>query len=427
MTCQGSRTTRKRVRWSIRLAARLALAVSIIGILSFVPNSRSNVSLSPDVTGSGNGGLGHYTGSPSSHTISFQSTQDKKFSEQGYQITTDTRQHPERQFCGDEPFHTLPNPPLSLEQTFVGPGLDNQSVTNQSKVAVCNIDWHRSGFSPHFDIHFPHTMETVFLCWSWWWQHPQKQKVLEVPPDFDAHIQHSKFNAAFMEWMKEEVILTHHATEEIKAVRVIPRREAHWFYQPPDAAQSLRDRLVHHHFPERKISGCPVTDTTNDILSTVRIGILNRKKSRDIRNMVELTKALQALVTTKVIVTYFESASFKDQVDFFSSIDILISPHGAQLTGVIFMPRCGALLELFPKSYWIPEFFGHLALGAGLQYNYLYLAPSDKVNDMALAKTQNFRFRARARAAHFHVPIARVVAEVNCMISQWASCCANHS
>ena len=318
--------------------------------------------------------------------------------------------------CGDEPFHELPSPPRTVNQAFFGRGADDLAFSNQSNLAVCNIDWNRLGL--HFDIHFPHTMETVFLCWSWWWMHPMQQKVLEVPPDFEGKIKKSSFNSGFFEWLRRDVIFTQQSTESMSRVQVIPRREARWFHTPPYDAQALRDSVVDYHFHGRNISGCNVRDE-----SLVRIGILNRKKTRDIVNIVELVEALQVLVTTKIAVAYFEKASFKDQVDFFSSIDILVSPHGAQLTGVIFMPRCGAFLELFPKSYWIPNFFGDMALGAGLRYSYLYLATSDKVKDMEESQSKGFRFRARARAAHFHVPVARVVSEVSCMISQWSSCC----
>ena len=316
--------------------------------------------------------------------------------------------------CGEKPFHKLSHPPPTLNQTFFGRGADDLAFSYLSNQAVCNMDWNRP---VNWDHHFPHTMETVYLCWSWWWMHPMQQKILEVPPDFEKKIRTSSFNFGFFEWLRQDVIFVQNLTEEMSMLKVVPRR-GRWFHSPPYDAQALRDSVVDYHFRGRNPSGCHVREE-----SLVRIGILNRNKTRDIVNIVEVVEALQGLVTTKVTVAYFEEASFKDQVDFFSSIDILVSPHGAQLTGIIFMPRCGAILELFPKSYWIPNFFGNMALSAGLRYSYLYLATSDKIKDMQEAQSNASFDRGKARSVHFHVPVARVLMEVSCMISLWSSCC----
>ena len=54
-------------------------------------------------------------------------------------------------------------------------------------------------------------------------------------------------------------------------------------------------------------------------------------------------------------VTYFESASsFVDQeVDFYSSVDIVLSLHGAQLTVIAVMPPCSFVMDLFQVAHQI--------------------------------------------------------------------------
>jgi Glycosyltransferase 61 len=66
-------------------------------------------------------------------------------------------------------------------------------------------------------------------------------------------------------------------------------------------------------------------------------------------------------LTSPVSVAHFETATFLEQVEFFANTDIVLSPHGAQLTGLAFLPRCGHILEIFPPYYLYDNFFGSLA------------------------------------------------------------------
>jgi hypothetical protein len=123
-----------------------------------------------------------------------------------------------------------------------------------------------------------------------------------------------------------------------------------------------------------------------------------------------------------ITIKEFESASFADQVDFFSSIDILISPHGAQLTGLPFMPNCGGLVELFPKGYFIPKFFGSLAIGSGLGYGYVYMSGGNETheNKKMSATTSG---RVRARKVKLCPPSNKIVDAVRVLIADWYQCC----
>ena len=132
-----------------------------------------------------------------------------------------------------------------------------------------------------------------------------------------------------------------------------------------------------------------------------RIGILNRGGTRSILNADELAQALvhaayrkettnNHSTTTKIdfyprllpiTVTYFEDKPFLEQVTYFREHDIIISGHGAQLTGLVFMPNdatedesksCKHLMELFPKGYGLPFFFGSLAVQSGIAHSYVY-------------------------------------------------------
>lgn len=66
-----------------------------------------------------------------------------------------------------------------------------------------------------------------------------------------------------------------------------------------------------------------------------------------------------------VDLAYFENLSFEDQANWINSHDVVISPHGAQLTNLIFLQPCAAILELYPPFYYVPGYFLTLALNVG--------------------------------------------------------------
>jgi hypothetical protein len=142
---------------------------------------------------------------------------------------------------------------------------------------------------------------------------------------------------------------------------------AHYTVQSPTHLQVFRDATVQDLFPGRAMFGCPINTTSLGDAASPRIGILNRPKTRRLQTVDVLAHELgQAFPMSSVTIKEFESASFADQVDFYSFVDILISPHGAQLAGLPFMPNCGGFVELMPKVYYRPKFFGSLATGSGL-------------------------------------------------------------
>ncbi|KAL5563441.1 hypothetical protein UlMin_033188 [Ulmus minor] len=68
----------------------------------------------------------------------------------------------------------------------------------------------------------------------------------------------------------------------------------------------------------------------------------------------------------RLIVAHSSNLSFCDQVKLMSSTDILVSPHGAQLTNMFLMDRNSSIMEFFPK--------GWLKLAGVGQYVYHWIA-----------------------------------------------------
>jgi hypothetical protein len=75
----------------------------------------------------------------------------------------------------------------------------------------------------------------------------------------------------------------------------------------------------------------------------------------------------------------FEGTSLCYQIETIQNADVIIAPHGAGLTNLIFAHECTAVVELFPYNYYIPGFYGALAQQRGLAYAAWYDADPVKI------------------------------------------------
>ncbi|CAJ1962536.1 unnamed protein product [Cylindrotheca closterium] len=111
---------------------------------------------------------------------------------------------------------------------------------------------------------------------------------------------------------------------------------------------------------------------------------------------------------------------FVEQVSFFRSIDILVASHGAQLTGVAFKnARCSHLVELFPKGYAIPDFFGSLAINSGKKYSYLYMSENSFRTEQSVA----FADRRQARSVNLCPSPSMMTSILGELSDSWRTCC----
>ncbi|KAL7561119.1 hypothetical protein ACA910_009175 [Epithemia clementina (nom. ined.)] len=164
-------------------------------------------------------------------------------------------------------------------------------------------------------------------------------------------------------------------------------------------------------------------------LTKPKITILNRHvdSGRSILNAQELLQALQheflgskrnkknndddALVSSIELIPNMDAYTFYEQMKVMVHTDILISPHGAQLSSLFLMPKCGAVLELFGRGYLCPEFFASLAAASGIRYAYLYTATaattaaqagtSTASNNLTTATQQQQQQQQRAKELAF--------------------------
>lgn len=187
-------------------------------------------------------------------------------------------------------------------------------------------------------------------------------------------------------------------------------------FQKEEHAQLMRQRTAEYY--NISMEGCqPGKDYPV-------INILNRggNSTRSLLNA-ELVRTYLSKMTDKPVqIGYFEGREFLDQISFMMNTDILISPHGAQLTTVNFMPKCGGVFEVFPKGYWLPHFFGALAASSGLQHSYVYTG-YDLEKEWFKGSKKVHVYRHQARKLDVCLPLQTSFKVIGQLVDNWKSCC----
>lgn len=155
---------------------------------------------------------------------------------------------------------------------------------------------------------------------------------------------------------------------------------------------------------------------------TLKIGLLNRRGGRKLLNSDGMLAALQkAFPHHQVTLKYFDDVSFEEQVHYFSHIDVLISPHGSQLVGIMFMHPCSAILELFPHHYYTPNYFSSLAKLSGLLHTNWYVSNEDVPDHLSLETRLNNTNNNMCPS------ISTLVSYVGTMLEQRKDCLAKNA
>jgi Glycosyltransferase 61 len=342
----------------------------------------------------------------------------------------------------------MPSQPLRKVTSF--PQYQNPSTFwnrtgYEDDVAVCELS-----LQPRSTAHFPHVMQQLYACFSYWQGYPTRQPILlTTMPSKVARSKLSRnpFLDGFLHAMETQGGLQLMSRDELN-LWVDEKKETQKdgnhggtgrysvqsFQIPGGFVLSNPQNLTDLVRADLQLASPEVKSPTNDTLGVSkevqpRIGVLNRKSNsgRSIANVDQLVKSISEMmanmsVSIAPVVVYFEGKSFRDQVEFFNGVDILISPHGAQLTGLPFMAgkRCSHLLELFPRGYSIPTFFGSLAVNAQVRYSYLYL--SDQPPDHAEEQARDRRERIAARSIQLCPPSALIAECVLTLVQDWCHC-----
>lgn len=204
--------------------------------------------------------------------------------------------------------------------------------------------------------HFPHSQQQLLRCFSWWQANPNKNPVLIIKAIV------GNYTEGYLQAIKETFHVRLDRTSETKNISVYVKTQPQPFEMgsPQDALHLRRGILSFYNISnthENLLTGCPLPNTAQKDTAQQKelpvIGFLNRKKGRHVDNHAEIVNSLKENFGSDLIIRYldsFDDLSFLDQITYMSQVDLLVGPHGAQLTSIGFIPTCGGLLELFPKG-----------------------------------------------------------------------------
>ena len=302
---------------------------------------------------------------------------------------------------------------VTITQTAKG---DNTSLPE----AVC-----RFSLNGNY-LHFPHMMQSFTRCFSFFRRNADRAPVIVKPrhPRF-----REDFNGGMLDIFRDvfngTVVQLHRYKDKLyrKAVIAEPVFEVGVqqesdrqgiAFQNPKHAQTLRQKTAAYY--QMETEGCKVGK------EKPVIGILNRNSTRTLLNAHVLHEKLSNFSDKPVEIVYFEGKSFHEQISFMMQTDIIVSPHGAQLSSINFMQECGGVFELFARGYFWPHFFGPLAATSGLFHGYVYTG-KDLEEEWYQRGAQDLLTRRKDRKADIRAPIETSLEVILKLIDNWKSCC----
>lgn len=317
--------------------------------------------------------------------------------------------------------------------------------------------------------HFPHAMQQFYRCLSWWLANPGKPAVLVTghKVKYDAG---NNFVQGFLGLLESAINLTvvdvyspnDARTAAVAANMTVqskntgrwpgdteitdfaildPQRQlrqfANAYIRTNEASSKLHPSSVDWSQSAecRRESNRDQKGTTASSSLMPRITILNRpkrmfwpinilmQKSRHLANAHDIKNLLEAKYVNQSvpIVTFSHDTTFAEQVNAFYDTDVLISPHGAQLIGLSFLPPCASVFEIFPHRYLVAEYFGTLASSLNLHHGFVYV--NEDVNDeIPYAERFHYMRKGHKRNGIIEPDAAQVAEPLDGIIETWRAC-----
>jgi hypothetical protein len=239
------------------------------------------------------------------------------------------------------------------------------STTNNYTPVTAWCVLHGNNTSPYFK-HFPHTMESLSKCWSYFCT------IRDVRPDAECglYVQAPLNWLTVSPWARELVqhMGCHVVTEtpfDLSERLELHSRIPSWFARPSDA-QLLTETVLQRSSNRRERPR-----------EEANIGIVQRKRkqqrpNRSFLNVKEIQAALhQAFPFATISIEDMDGWSMTRQARYWNDQDIIVTAHGAAMTNAIFMHNTSnsAVIEVYPDDY--TPFMFQLMLqrcGGGVQH-----------------------------------------------------------
>jgi Glycosyltransferase 61 len=286
--------------------------------------------------------------------------------------------------------------------------------------------WYLSPHRVHQYFSLSFRMQQFYRCWSWWIANPDQKPVLIF--QHDDQTKRSTFLMDFLHVLEQEIKLR--VVESHDGPYVQAKDTGLWDndieitdFAIIDPARMLR-QVFAPHIPD--LVPDPPCDTR--LGRTPKIAILNRKvkSGRNLMNARKLATSIEEIFPGQSVpIIYFEGKTMLEQVKFFMETDIVVSPHGAQLTAMAFMKNCSTLVELFPKNYVAADYFGSLAASIAVDHRYFYLA--DNENEIQSYQKYHYLPDYDSRPLNQCPRLRTVLPALVDVIRNWRPCCSASS
>lgn len=293
--------------------------------------------------------------------------------------------------------------------------------TDHGNTSICKFDARR------FTYHLPHAMQSIYACWTLW-EAQRGHRIIAGPPNhkgFGLAVWNDRFLKGLLQVMSDDFNVTVTTTDQVNETELKQAVDlriwgGEWygsaFFMRRDDAWKWTERILRSERIER--------ESCKDF---VRIGILNRHPGygRSILNARHILDQLLHVFGEKVQVdeVLFEDKTFREQIDWFASQDIVLTSHGAQETGLPFMPKCSAIVEIFPSSYFVPEYFSSLSDSSHVRH---YMMCNDKSRDPIADTKESSKTEKslkEAKKTNLCPATSSILDDLLTAIRDWDSCC----
>lgn len=278
--------------------------------------------------------------------------------------------------------YSLHNP--KTNQTYMiqnSTSMDEQDVQNISSI-VCELHpVHQLNMN-----HIPHFSQTAFPCWSILQSYPHVKKYMRLNGMVRDQFTSEWIQDLLHVFESQNITLLHHGQD----VSVSTSSESVWYAQLKNGPFGGFPRQVentkwgpkfelenaqyflqteHVHSLQKAVLGEKYQESTSELSDEpIRIVLIDRKNhTREWIHVQETKDAIENIYDASEVVVDFvsnPSGSLETQANTMHSSDIIISPHGAQLTNLAFVRPCTAVLELFPRGYYL-GYFQPLVISSG--------------------------------------------------------------
>jgi Glycosyltransferase 61 len=123
-------------------------------------------------------------------------------------------------------------------------------------------------------------------------------------------------------------------------------------------------------------------------------------------------------------ITYLEGVPFLEQIKYMTEIDILVTVHGENLTSVPFLPQCGGVVEFFPSSFYLPQWYGSLAAVLGLHHASLYSGLNHSLEWDHHGAVNFSSTTSRPLQNDVCVNVEETINAIREMEKKWTQCCS---